>query len=139
LCLVRGRPAGSVRMAGADREVHDRVMRTSWAADVFVCAGLIDMCAKCGCMDVAWAVFDGTTVRDAVVWNSMITACGQNGRPAEALALCRNMAAEGTAPTIVTLVSAISAAADAVALPRGRELHGYGWSLGGEGLGHRTS
>ena len=31
---------------------------------------------------------------------------------------------------LVTLVSAISAAADAAALPRGRELHGYGWRRG---------
>jgi pentatricopeptide repeat protein len=115
---------------GAGREVHDRVMRTSWATDVFVCAGLIDMYAKCGCVDEAWAVFNDTTIRDAAVWNSMIAACGQNGRPAEALTLCRNMAAEGIAPTIATLVSAISAAAVASALPRGRELHGYGWRRG---------
>ncbi|TKW21690.1 hypothetical protein SEVIR_4G136900v4 [Setaria viridis] len=114
----------------AGREVHERVARTRWAADVFVRAGLVDMYAKCGCVDEARAVFDGTAVRDAVVWNSMIAACGQNGRPVEALALCRDMAAEGIGPTIATLVSAISAAADAAALPRGRELHGYGWRRG---------
>ncbi|TVU08722.1 hypothetical protein EJB05_42134, partial [Eragrostis curvula] len=115
---------------GTGREVHDRVARTRWSADVFVRAGLVDMYAKCGCVDEARAVFDGTAVRDAVVWNSMIGACGQNGRPAEALVLCRDMAAEGVGPTIATLVSTISAAADAAALPRGRELHGYGWRRG---------
>ncbi|KAF8760489.1 hypothetical protein HU200_010111 [Digitaria exilis] len=114
----------------AGREVHERVARTRWATDVFVRAGLIDMYAKCGCVDEARAVFDGTAVRDAVVWNSMIAACGQNGRPLEALALCRDMAAEGVWPTIATLVSVISAAADVAALPRGRELHGYGWRRG---------
>ncbi|WVZ79987.1 hypothetical protein U9M48_027507 [Paspalum notatum var. saurae] len=115
---------------GAGREVHDRVARTRWAADVFVRAGLIDMYAKCGCVDEARAVFSGTAVRDAVVWNSMIAACGQNGRPTEALALCHDMVAEGVVPTIATLVSTISAAADVAALPRGRELHGYGWRTG---------
>ncbi|CAL5053136.1 unnamed protein product [Urochloa decumbens] len=114
------------------REVHQRVARTRWAADVFVCAGLVDMYAKCGCVDEARTVFDGTATRDAVVWNSMIAAYGQNGRPAEALALCRGMAAEGVAPTIATLISAISAAAYAAALPRGKELHGYGWRRGFE-------
>ncbi|KAF8667874.1 hypothetical protein HU200_052497 [Digitaria exilis] len=114
----------------AGREVHERVARTRWAADVFVRAGLVDMYAKCGCVDEARAVFDGTAVRDAVVWNSMIAACGQNGRPLEALTLCRDMTAEGVWPTIATLVSVISAAADVVALPRGRELHGYGWRRG---------
>lgn len=114
----------------AGREVHERVARTGWVADVFVRAGLVDMYAKCGCVDEARSVFDGTAVRDAVVWNSMIAACGQNGRPAEALALCHDMASEGVAPTIATLVSAIAAAADMAALPRGRELHGYGWRRG---------
>ncbi|GJM98286.1 hypothetical protein PR202_ga15279 [Eleusine coracana subsp. coracana] len=115
---------------GAGREVHDCVGCTRWVSDVFVRAGLVDMYAKCGCVGEARSVFDGTAVRDAVVWNSMIAACGQNGRPTEALTLCREMAAEGVGPTIATLVSTISAAADAAALPRGRELHGYGWRRG---------
>ncbi|KAE8789817.1 pentatricopeptide repeat-containing protein [Hordeum vulgare] len=112
------------------REVHQRVSGTRWGQDVFVCAGVVDMYAKCGCVDDARAVFDGIAVRDAVVWNSMIAAYGQNGRPMEALALCRDMAANGIGPTIATLVSAVSAAADAAALPRGRELHGFGWRRG---------
>ncbi|KAF7096661.1 hypothetical protein CFC21_098569 [Triticum aestivum] len=112
------------------REVHERVSGTRWGQDVFVCAGVVDMYAKCGCVDDARAVFDGIAVRDAVVWNSMIAAYGQNGRPMEALSLCRDMASNGVGPTIATLVSTISAAADAAALPRGRELHGFGWRRG---------
>ncbi|KAM0862817.1 hypothetical protein ACQ4PT_045011 [Festuca glaucescens] len=112
------------------REVHERVLSARWGEDVFVCAGLVDMYAKCGCVDDARAVFDGIAMRDAVVWNSMIAAYGQNGRPMEALLLCRDMARNGVRPTIATLVSTISAAADAAALPRGRELHGFGWRRG---------
>ncbi|PNT75831.1 pentatricopeptide repeat-containing protein At4g21065-like [Brachypodium distachyon] len=112
------------------REVHERVLGTHWGEDMFVCAGLVDMYAKCGCVDDARAVFDRIRVRDSVVWNSMIAAYGQNGRPMEALSLCRDMAANGVGPTIATLVSTISAAADAAALPRGRELHGFGWRRG---------
>ncbi|XP_020175045.1 pentatricopeptide repeat-containing protein CRR2, chloroplastic-like [Aegilops tauschii subsp. strangulata] len=112
------------------REVHEHVSGTRWGQDVFVCAGVVDMYAKCGCVDDARAVFDGIAVRDAVVWNSMIAAYGQNGRPMEALSLCRDMASNGVGPTIATLVSTISAAADAAALPRGRELHGFGWRRG---------
>jgi pentatricopeptide repeat protein len=114
----------------AGREVHERVSGTRWGEDVFVCAGLVDMYAKCGCVDDARAVFDGIAARDSVAWNSMIAAYGQNGRPMEALSLCRDMATHGVRPTIATLVSAISAAADAAALPRGRELHGFGWRRG---------
>jgi hypothetical protein len=40
------------------------------------------------------------------------------------------MGVQGVGSTIATLVSAISAATDVAALPRGRELHGYGWRRG---------
>ncbi|KAM0906189.1 hypothetical protein ACQ4PT_016882 [Festuca glaucescens] len=112
------------------REVHERISDTRWGEDVFLCAGLVDMYAKCGCMDDARAVFDGIAMRDVVVWNSMIAAYGQNGWPMEALSLCRDMAKNGVRSTIATLVSTISAVANAAALPRGRELHGFGWRRG---------
>lgn len=114
------------------REVHELAIKLRWESDVFVGAGLIDMYAKCGCVDDARDVFDRIPVRDAVLWNSMIAAYAQNGLPGEALCLCREMVVSGFGPTIATLVSVISAAADVAALPRGRELHGFGWRRGFE-------
>ncbi|XP_072960418.1 pentatricopeptide repeat-containing protein CRR2, chloroplastic-like [Typha angustifolia] len=114
------------------RDIHDLVVHTQWDTDVFVGAGLIDMYAKCGCVDDARNVFDRIFTRDTVLWNSMIAAYAQNGHPREALSVCRDMAASGFGATDATLVSVISAAADAAALPRGRELHGFSWRRGFE-------
>ncbi|WOL11625.1 hypothetical protein Cni_G20389 [Canna indica] len=112
------------------REIHDLVVRNRWESDVFVGAALIDMYAKCGCVDDARGVFDRMPNRDVVLWNSMIAAYAQNGHPAEALLLCRDMVARGFVPTLATLVTVISASADSAALPRGREIHGLSWRHG---------
>ncbi|CAD5165903.1 unnamed protein product [Musa acuminata subsp. malaccensis] len=114
----------------AGRGIHELVVSTGWETDVFVGAALIDMYAKCGCVDHARELFDRIPNRDVVLWNSMIAAYAQNGHPSEALLLCRDMVARGFTPTLATLVTVISASADAAALPRGREIHGLSWRRG---------
>uniref|UniRef100_A0A2N9HNM9 DYW domain-containing protein n=1 Tax=Fagus sylvatica TaxID=28930 RepID=A0A2N9HNM9_FAGSY len=98
--------------------------------DVFVGAALIDMYAKCGCVESARKVFDKIEVRDTVLWNSMLAAYSQNGHPDESLTLCSEMALAGMRPTEATLVTVISASADIAALPQGIELHGFSWRHG---------
>ncbi|KAG1335187.1 putative Pentatricopeptide repeat-containing protein, chloroplastic [Cocos nucifera] len=114
------------------RDIHDHVIRTRWESDVFVGAGLIDVYAKCGCVDDAREVFDRIPNRDVVLWNSMIAAYSQNGHPSDALTLCRDMVAKGFRPTVATFVTVISTSADVAALPRGREIHGFSWRRGFE-------
>ena len=114
------------------RDIHDHVVRTGWESDVFVGAALVDMYAKCGCVTSAREVFDRILGRDVVLWNSMIAAYSQNGHPAEAITLFREMTLSGFRPTVATLVTVISAAADVAALPHGREIHGFSWRHGFE-------
>ncbi|KAK6912063.1 E motif [Dillenia turbinata] len=115
------------------REIHEHVRKTRWESDVFVVAALIDMYAKCGCVEKAREVFDKTVERDVVIWNSMLSAYSQNGLPEDCLYLCTEMASTGGLRlTVATLVTAISAAADIAALPQGRELHGFSWRHGFE-------
>jgi pentatricopeptide repeat protein len=54
------------------RKIHEHAIRTGWETDVFVGAGLVDMYAKCGCVESARQVFDKIEVRDAVLRNSII-------------------------------------------------------------------
>ncbi|KAK4489376.1 hypothetical protein RD792_005185 [Penstemon davidsonii] len=98
--------------------------------DVFVGAALIDMYAKCGCVNDSRLVFDIIMNRDVVLWNSMIATYAQNGHPEECVKLCSEMVFENFTPTEATLVTAISASADLAAINQGRELHGYSWKLG---------
>ncbi|GMH15975.1 hypothetical protein Nepgr_017816 [Nepenthes gracilis] len=112
------------------RDIHEHVIRTKWENDVFVGAALIDMYSKCGCVRDAQCVFDKIVKRDVVLWNSMLAAYSQNGQPDESLSLCNKMAFAGVRPTVATLVTVISAAADIAALPQGREIHGFSWRQG---------
>uniref|UniRef100_A0A1D1YIK3 Pentatricopeptide repeat-containing protein At1g08070 n=1 Tax=Anthurium amnicola TaxID=1678845 RepID=A0A1D1YIK3_9ARAE len=112
------------------RRVHEHVVSSQWESDVFVGAGLIDMYAKCGCVVEAEGVFNLILNRDVVLWNSMMAAYSQNAYPLRALTLCRDMLLNGLKPTEATLVTIISASADASALPKGREIHGFSWRLG---------
>ncbi|CAA2934539.1 pentatricopeptide repeat-containing At4g21065-like [Olea europaea subsp. europaea] len=114
------------------RNIHKHVKKTGWEMDSFVGAGLIDMYAKCGCINESRQVFDKIANRDVVLWNSMLAAYSQNGHPDECLRLCGEMALAGFRPTEATLVTATSACADAVATVQGRELHCYSYRHGFE-------
>ena len=112
------------------KKIHEHVIGAGLETNVFVGAALIDMYAKCGCVVSAQQVFDKMVERDVVCWNSMLAAYSQNGQPDDCLALCREMAYAGVNPTEGTLVISISASADSVLLPQGKELHGYSWRHG---------
>ncbi|KAL5997605.1 hypothetical protein ACLOJK_008535 [Asimina triloba] len=112
------------------RDIHDHVVRTGWESDVFVGAALVDMYAKCGCVESAREIFDRISERDVVLWNSMISAYSQNGHPGEALSLCRDMAKVGLRPTVATLVTVTASSSDVALLAQGREIHGFSWRLG---------
>ncbi|KAL3645158.1 hypothetical protein CASFOL_010338 [Castilleja foliolosa] len=114
------------------REIHYRARKTGWETDVFVGSALIDMYAKCGCVNDSRRVFDKITNGDVVLWNSMLSAYSQNGQPEACLKLCSEMMSSKFSfrPTESTLVTAIAASADSVATGKGRELHGYSLRLG---------
>lgn len=117
---------------GVGRDVHEHVVRTGWENDVFVGAGLIDMYSKCGDVGNARRVFDKIRERDVVMWNSMLAGYGQNRYPEDCLVLCGEMALNKVRPTVATLVTAISSAADMAVIQQGRELHAYSWRQGFE-------
>ncbi|XP_073137769.1 pentatricopeptide repeat-containing protein CRR2, chloroplastic-like [Henckelia pumila] len=112
------------------RDIHDQAKKTGWETDVFVGAAVIDMYAKCGCLNDSRQVFDKIDNRDVVLWNSMLAAYSKNGQPEDCLKLCSQMVFVGLRPSEATLVTAISASADLGVIIQGHELHGYSWRLG---------
>eukprot|EP01018_Ginkgo_biloba_P030301 Gb_17294 [translate_table: standard] len=61
------------------KEIHYHIVRSRLESDVFVAAGLIDMYAKCGCIEDARQVFDKMSRRDLVSWNTMIAGYAKCG------------------------------------------------------------
>ncbi|KAI3899876.1 hypothetical protein MKW92_011470 [Papaver armeniacum] len=65
--------------------LHCLVLKKGFLRQLFVSSGLITMYSKCDCVGKARTVFDEMVDKDAVSWNSMISAYSQKGLYAEAL------------------------------------------------------
>ncbi|KAJ6360960.1 hypothetical protein OIU77_004896 [Salix suchowensis] len=72
------------------KEVHCQYVRRCCWRDVVTESALVDLYAKCGCIDFAYRIFVRMSVRNLITWNSMIYGFAQNGRGGEVLQLFEN-------------------------------------------------
>ncbi|XP_015573462.2 pentatricopeptide repeat-containing protein At5g43790 [Ricinus communis] len=70
----------------------------------YVGTALIDMYSKCGCLDIAYQVFDILSQRDTFCYNSMIGGFAIHGCGHRALGLYEKMKLESLVPDNVTFV-----------------------------------
>jgi pentatricopeptide repeat protein len=91
------------------REIHEDIIRSGFQYNVFVGNTLVDMYAKCGCIEDAQKVFENMPIRDVVSWNEMIVGCAMHGFCKEILQLFERMQYSGTKPNHVTFVGILSA------------------------------
>ncbi|KAJ4980742.1 hypothetical protein NE237_031579 [Protea cynaroides] len=101
------------------KEIHCQYLRRGGWRDIIVESALIDLYAKCGCIDYARTIFVQVTVRNLVTWNSMICGFAQNGRGEEALRLFDEMVKEGVKPDYITLVGVLFACSHTGLVDRG--------------------
>ncbi|KAG8390366.1 hypothetical protein BUALT_Bualt01G0076000 [Buddleja alternifolia] len=81
---------------------------------------LIDMYAKCGCLQEARKVFDEMQIRDVVLWTSMMSAYGRSGKGHEAIELFSKMQELGLVPDSIAFVSILSDCSHAGLLNEGK-------------------
>ncbi|KAL5708564.1 hypothetical protein ACHQM5_019348 [Ranunculus cassubicifolius] len=118
---------GQCRDLEMGRWVHERIRQMGFDSSENIVVGntLLDMYAKCGCLDVARGLFDGMARRNVVVWNSMIGAYNQCGQASEALKLFVSMRLSGVKPDEATMLGLLGACANLEALGLGQGLHAY--------------
>ncbi|KAF6168148.1 hypothetical protein GIB67_011533, partial [Kingdonia uniflora] len=83
-------------------------------------AGLIDMYAKCGCIEMSKKVFSEMPRRDVWEWNGMISSLAMHGFGKEAVSLFKRFIREGLSPTNVTFVGILNACSRAGLVNDGR-------------------
>ncbi|KAJ7536765.1 hypothetical protein O6H91_12G081100 [Diphasiastrum complanatum] len=105
------------------KQLHSDIIKSGFESDVIVGSTLVDMYAKCGCIEDARLVFNNIRQRDVVSWNAMIAGYAQHGLGKEALDLYEQMKQEGVQPTYVTYVVLLKACASITALKQGMQLH----------------
>ncbi|XP_062113622.1 pentatricopeptide repeat-containing protein At2g20540-like [Humulus lupulus] len=84
-----------------------------------VCNAIIEMYAKCGCIDPALQIFDQMTKKDVISWSTMIGGLAHHGEAYKAIELFRDMERAKVQPNGITFLSLLSAC-----------VHGGFWSEG---------
>ncbi|KAJ8445694.1 hypothetical protein Cgig2_026021 [Carnegiea gigantea] len=95
------------------QQFHSQLLKTGFDLDSIVRNALLDMYAKCGCLQDAHKLFNTTKKKDVACWNSMISTCANHGQAEQALSLYRQMLKEGVQPNYVTFVGLLSACSHA--------------------------
>ncbi|CAN6483235.1 unnamed protein product [Victoria cruziana] len=93
--------------------IHASANKTGSLLNVFVGSALIDMYAKCGCINDAYQVFDTLPVRNVVAWNALILGYARNGLCKEALKLMYRMEAQGLKVDDFVLSNVLNACGEA--------------------------
>lgn len=91
------------------KQIHAKLFKTGYNLETEASNALISLYAKCGCIDDARREFSGTSGRNEVTWNAMITGYSQHGCGKEALEIFEDMKRVGVVPNGVTFVGVLSA------------------------------
>ncbi|PON76476.1 Pentatricopeptide repeat [Parasponia andersonii] len=78
-----------------------------------VCNALIEMYAKCGCIDPALQLFNQMLERDVISWSTMIGGLANHGKAQKAIELFREMERAKIEPNAITFLGLLSACAHA--------------------------
>ncbi|KAL0557304.1 hypothetical protein IC582_005831 [Cucumis melo] len=102
------------------RRLHKYIEKGNLRPNLLLENALLDMYAKCGCLEEARDVFDKMKLRDVVSWTSMMSAYGRSGQGYDAVALFAKMLDSGQIPDSIAFVSVLSACSHTGLLDQGR-------------------
>jgi pentatricopeptide repeat protein len=105
------------------RHVHLQIAQSCCESNIYVASSLVDMYAKCGCIEDAWKVFNKMPTHNVVSWSAMIKGYARCGQGHKALDLYHQMQLEGVQPDAVTFVGVLNACSSIGALEQGRHIH----------------
>ncbi|KAM7478743.1 hypothetical protein LguiA_026956 [Lonicera macranthoides] len=91
------------------RSVHLMIDSFDFPMTVPIVTGLVNMYAKCGCIDQARHLFNTMPRKDVSSWNAMICGLATHGLGKEALELFERFIGEGLFPSTVTFIGVLNA------------------------------
>ncbi|KAG6675897.1 hypothetical protein I3842_15G128800 [Carya illinoinensis] len=104
------------------KKVHGLRIKLGTDIDVCVDNALLDMYAKCGCVDNAWTVFQSMNDHSIVSWTTMIMACAINGQARKALKIYDEMRLKDIHPNYITFICVLYACGQGGFIDEGWEL-----------------
>ncbi|OIW15422.1 hypothetical protein TanjilG_12276 [Lupinus angustifolius] len=111
------------------KEVHCYALKAHLTEDKFVTCSLVDMYAKCGCMEQSQNIFDRVNVKYEASWNVIIAGYGINGHGLKAIELFELMQRSGCRPDSFTFIGVLTACNHAGLVTEGLKYLGQMQSL----------
>ncbi|KAL4202383.1 hypothetical protein AMTRI_Chr02g220740 [Amborella trichopoda] len=93
------------------RWIHAYLKKNSIQTDTILGTSLIDMYAKCGCLDMAQKVFTETRCQEVSPWNAMIGGLAMHGHGMDAIRHFSRMKREKVRPDGITFIGVLNACA----------------------------
>ncbi|KAL6222578.1 hypothetical protein ACLB2K_005970 [Fragaria x ananassa] len=107
------------------RSVHAFSIRKGIHSNLNLSNALLAFYSDCHRLSYSIKLFHNMPLRNAVTWNTLISACVHHGELEEAVALYYQMQNEGFKLDLVTLTSILPACSDEENLGQGMAFHGY--------------
>lgn len=102
--------------------IHGFVLKSGLNSDIFIGNALINMYAKCGCIEASQDMFKQMPVKDFISWSTIIGGYGLHGCGEEALRLYHEMEERGVQPDGVTFLAILSACSHAGLVEEGQKI-----------------
>lgn len=106
------------------KQLHTMILKSGFKLITFVGNAIVDLYAKCGCLDESSKVFQEMEDRDVVSWNALISGHVQMGHFGEVVDLLNQMFLDGLRPNVYTYSSILSLCGDLPASGWGKQTHG---------------
>jgi pentatricopeptide repeat protein len=104
------------------KQLHCLVMKYGFELYLPVGNAVIDMYAKCGCMEDACVCFRNMPLKNVVSWTALIAGYGKQGQGIEALKAFDAMEIERVQPNKITFLGALYACSHAGLVQEGRRV-----------------
>ncbi|RYR26201.1 hypothetical protein Ahy_B02g060381 [Arachis hypogaea] len=107
---IAGCLGGCSRITASEsgRQLHSMALKSGLLPDMFVSGALVDMYAKCGCIEDAETILKELVRHDKVLWNT-IRGFSLHGQGDKALETFQKMKDEGNLPDDVTFIGVLFA------------------------------
>ncbi|KAG9439739.1 hypothetical protein H6P81_019904 [Aristolochia fimbriata] len=89
--------------------IHNYINQSNIRLNVFVGTALIDMYAKCGCIDQSEKVFHSMRTKNVYTWNALILGFAMNGQGEMAVDIFSGMIKQNMKPDSVTFLALLCA------------------------------
>ncbi|GMN48865.1 hypothetical protein TIFTF001_018034 [Ficus carica] len=106
-------------------EIHAYAVKQGLDSNLQIGNTLIDMYARCSCVNFMGRAFDRMTTKDFISWTTIIAGYAQNNFHAKSLELCRKAQTEGVDIDSMMIESILLACKGLKCIYLVKEVHGY--------------